>query len=91
MSGRAFGAAGSVGGEVVFNTGMTGYVETLTDPSYRGQILNREPDVERPAGRRGCKIGRRQVKTLMKRIGIEALYRRPCTMKPEPGHNRSCY
>src|SRR5213596_3720815 len=39
MSGRGFGAAGSVGGEVVFNTGMTGYVETLTDPSYRGQIL----------------------------------------------------
>src|ERR1700724_2673558 len=39
MSGYAFGAAGSVGGEVVFNTGMTGYVEALTDPSYRGQIL----------------------------------------------------
>src|SRR4051794_7372398 len=39
MSGRAFGAAASVGGEVVFNTGMSGYVETLTDPSYRGQIL----------------------------------------------------
>ena len=39
MSGRAFGAVGSVGGEVVFNTGMTGYVEALTDPSYRGQIL----------------------------------------------------
>ena len=31
MSGRAFGAAGSVGGEVVFNTGMTGYVEALAD------------------------------------------------------------
>src|SRR6266404_1721180 len=39
MPGRAFGAAGSVGGEVVFNTAMTGYVEALTDPSYRGQIL----------------------------------------------------
>ena len=39
MSGRAFGAAGSVGGEVVFNTAMSGYVEALTDPSYRGQIL----------------------------------------------------
>jgi carbamoyl-phosphate synthase small subunit len=39
MSGRTFGAARSVGGEVVFNTGMTGYVEALTDPSYRGQIL----------------------------------------------------
>jgi putative transposase len=35
----------------------------------------------------GCKIGRRQVKTLMKRMEIEALYRRPRTIKPEPGHN----
>jgi carbamoyl-phosphate synthase small subunit len=39
MFGRAFGATGSVGGEVVFNTAMAGYVEALTDPSYRGQIL----------------------------------------------------
>jgi putative transposase len=35
----------------------------------------------------GCKIGRRHVKTLMRRMGIEALYRRPRTSKPEPGHN----
>jgi putative transposase len=34
----------------------------------------------------GCKIGRRHVKTLMQRMGIEALYRRPRTTKPEPGH-----
>jgi putative transposase len=34
----------------------------------------------------GCKIGRRHVKTLMRRTGIEALYRRPRTTKPEPGH-----
>jgi len=39
MRGEAFGACRPVAGEVVFNTGMTGYVETLTDPSYRGQIL----------------------------------------------------
>jgi carbamoyl-phosphate synthase small subunit len=39
LSGTSFGAPRAVGGEVVFNTGMTGYVETLTDPSYRGQIL----------------------------------------------------
>ncbi len=39
IQGRLFGAARDVRGEVVFNTGMTGYVETLTDPSYRGQIL----------------------------------------------------
>jgi carbamoyl-phosphate synthase small subunit len=37
--GQAFGYPGSVAGEVVFNTGMVGYPETLTDPSYKGQIL----------------------------------------------------
>ena len=34
----------------------------------------------------GIKVGRRHVKTLMDRMGIEALYRRPRTTKPEPGH-----
>jgi carbamoyl-phosphate synthase small subunit len=38
-TGTAFGAAGEVDGEVVFNTSMTGYQEILTDPSYRGQIV----------------------------------------------------
>jgi carbamoyl-phosphate synthase small subunit len=37
--GFAWGARGTVIGEVVFNTGMTGYQEVLTDPSYRGQIV----------------------------------------------------
>lgn len=37
--GVSFGYRGSVGGEVVFNTGMVGYPESLTDPSYCGQIL----------------------------------------------------
>jgi carbamoyl-phosphate synthase / aspartate carbamoyltransferase len=39
IRGRSFGAPVSVSGEVVFNTGMVGYPEALTDPSYRGQIL----------------------------------------------------
>jgi putative transposase len=34
----------------------------------------------------GSKVGRRHVKTLMRRMGIEALYRRPRTTRPEPGH-----
>ncbi|MFN8239177.1 MAG: glutamine-hydrolyzing carbamoyl-phosphate synthase small subunit [Bacteroidales bacterium] len=38
-SGKSFGALKPVAGEVVFNTAMTGYPESLTDPSYRGQIL----------------------------------------------------
>jgi len=37
--GWSFGAHGTVVGEVVFNTGMTGYQEVLTDPSYSGQIV----------------------------------------------------
>ncbi len=37
--GTSFGYPQSVAGEVVFNTGMTGYPESLTDPSYYGQIL----------------------------------------------------
>jgi carbamoyl-phosphate synthase small subunit len=37
--GTGFGAKASAGGEVCFNTSMTGYQEILTDPSYRGQIV----------------------------------------------------
>ena len=37
--GEAFGAVGETFGEAVFNTGMTGYQETLTDPSYHEQIV----------------------------------------------------
>jgi carbamoyl-phosphate synthase small subunit len=39
MRGIGFGYPSYMEGEVVFNTGMVGYTETLTDPSYRGQIL----------------------------------------------------
>ena len=37
--GRSFGAEGEAFGELVFSTGMSGYQETLTDPSYRGQVV----------------------------------------------------
>ena len=37
--GRSFGYETAVEGEVVFNTAMSGYPESLTDPSYAGQIL----------------------------------------------------
>ncbi len=39
FEGRSLGAKGTVIGEVVFTTGLTGYQETLTDPSYYGQIV----------------------------------------------------
>jgi len=39
FEGAGFGAPGTAFGEVVFNTAMAGYEETLTDPSYRGQIV----------------------------------------------------
>ena len=40
LEGEGFGYPKTVFGEAVFNTGMVGYVETLTDPSYKGQILS---------------------------------------------------
>ncbi|MDR1392499.1 MAG: glutamine-hydrolyzing carbamoyl-phosphate synthase small subunit [Bifidobacteriaceae bacterium] len=39
FQGQAFGAVGATTGEIVFNTAMTGYQETLTDPSYHKQIV----------------------------------------------------
>lgn len=39
LEGTGFGCPTTVFGEIVFNTGMVGYTETLTDPSYSGQIL----------------------------------------------------
>lgn len=38
LNGYSFGADVSIGGEVVFSTGMVGYAESLTDPSYKGQV-----------------------------------------------------
>jgi carbamoyl-phosphate synthase small subunit len=37
--GKAFGKKGTTSGEICFNTGMTGYQEVFTDPSYYGQVL----------------------------------------------------
>lgn len=39
FEGKSFGCSGEVVGEIVFTTAMTGYLETLTDPSYYGQIV----------------------------------------------------
>ena len=39
LRGEAFGASGTALGEVVFNTGMSGYQEVMTDPSYSGQLV----------------------------------------------------
>ena len=39
VEGRAIGKKGTSGGEICFNTGMTGYQEIYTDPSYYGQII----------------------------------------------------
>ena len=39
--GHSFGKTGTATGEICFNTGMTGYQEVFTDPSYTGQILQK--------------------------------------------------
>lgn len=41
FEGQSFGAKGTSFGEIVFATSMTGYEETLSDPSYYGQIVTR--------------------------------------------------
>ena len=64
FKGRAWGARGRTLGEIVFSTGMTGYQETLTDPSYHRQIVvmtaphigntgvnDEDPDSSRTRGR----------------------------------------
>jgi carbamoyl-phosphate synthase small subunit len=64
--GEAYGAVGETYGEAVFATGMTGYQETLTDPSYCGQVVvmtaphvgntgvnDEDPESRRPTGRSG--------------------------------------
>ena len=48
--------------------------------------VRRGADAARSAAARGRRVGRRHVATLMKRMGIEAIYRRPNTSKPAPGH-----
>ena len=75
LRGSGFGAAATVSGEVVFSTGMSGYVETLTDPSYRGQTLvltyplvgNHGVPAPRPPGSidRPYESGRIQVQALV--------------------------
>jgi putative transposase len=47
--------------------------------------------LQRLLAAQGTKVGRRRVGTLMRRMGIEALYRRPRTTKPEPGHKTFPY
>ena len=56
--GEAYGAAGTTIAEIVFATGMTGYQETLTDPSYRGQIVvhDRAAHRQHRRQRRGLRV-----------------------------------
>ena len=60
--GEAAGAPGETGGEVVFNTSMTGYQEILTDPSYAGQIVTMTCAGDRQLRRRarGRRVARRR-------------------------------
>ena len=68
FEGRAFGAAGTSVGEVVFNTGMVGYEETLTDPSYYGQIITQTyPLVGNYATSCGSCAARRPISAAKKR------------------------
>jgi carbamoyl-phosphate synthase small subunit len=61
LRGEAFGARGTRLGEVVFATGMTGYQETLTDPSYAGQIVVQTAPHIGNTGANGTDMESRQV------------------------------
>jgi carbamoyl-phosphate synthase small subunit len=55
FTGDAFGAVGETYGEAVFATGMTGYQETLTDPSYHRQVVvQTAPHIVRRRGARAA-------------------------------------
>ena len=53
FEGRAIGASGITTGEICFNTGMTGYQEIFTDPSYNGQIMMMATRAHRQLRREG--------------------------------------
>ncbi|MBU0927418.1 MAG: glutamine-hydrolyzing carbamoyl-phosphate synthase small subunit [Spirochaetes bacterium] len=65
--GRAFGAALSTSGEVVFTTGMAGYPQSLSDPSYRGQILVSTYPL---AGNYGVPVDPRTMSALLDERGV---------------------
>ena len=58
LEGRSFTGPCDSGGEVIFNTGMTGYQEILTDPSYAGQMVCMTwPQYRHQSGRHGIRQG----------------------------------
>jgi carbamoyl-phosphate synthase small subunit len=67
FSGWSFGADRSAAGEVVFTTGMTGYPQALTDPSFRGQILVSTYPL---AGNYGVPLNPKTMKPYFDRYGI---------------------
>jgi carbamoyl-phosphate synthase small subunit len=67
FSGWSFGKARSVAGEVVFTTGMTGYPQALTDPSFRGQILVATYPL---IGNYGVPLAAKTMKPYLDRYGI---------------------
>ena len=77
-AGRAYGARGRTLGEAVFATGMTGYQETLTDPSYAGQIVvmtaphigNTGMNDEDPESRRIWVVRLRRARPLARRLQL---------------------
>jgi carbamoyl-phosphate synthase small subunit len=83
--GRSFGAIGTTTGEICFNTGMTGYQEVFTDPSYFGQILImnsahignygvKEEDVESDGVKISGLIGRNLEETYSRKLAKGSLH-----------------
>ena len=95
FTGEAYGAAGETFGEAVFNTGMTGYQETLTDPSYHRQVVvmtaphigNTGVNDEDPESSQDLGRGLRRPRS--RAAGVQlALAAQPRRRAPRPGRRR---
>lgn len=72
FEGKSFGYSGNVAGEVVFNTAMTGYPESLTDPSYAGQLMTLTYPMEGNYGVPSSEKGADGIETYMESNRIHA-------------------
>ncbi len=84
LEGVGFGADAKVGGEVVFNTGMVGYPESITDPSYHGQILCQTYPADRQLRRRSdeLRVGAAARRRLRRLRALRPALPRPVPEKP---------
>lgn len=83
FEGKSIGAQGKWIGDTVFTTGMTGYIETLTDPSYFGQIVTQTFPLIENYGVESADFESK--KSLVKGYIVRELYDKPSNFRCEEG------